>query len=152
MPFISKKCRFGLGLFATKNFKKGELILMISGPIITQEEVDKKPEKEQANALQIKDDFYIDFKEPGVLVNHSCNPNAGIKEDKEMIAIKNIQAGQEITWDYSTSIDGGWTMSCACGEKECRKKVKDFTLLPKKTQKKYLQLGIVQKFIQKKYF
>ena len=151
MSLIIKNCRFGRGVFADKAFKKGECILTFTGPIISQEQVDNKTKKEQANALQIEDDFYRDLEEPGVFVNHSCNPNAGIQEDKILIARRDIEKGEEIFWDYATSIDGGWTMPCACTEKECRKKVKDFRLLPKKIKETYLKEKIVLNYIVKKY-
>lgn len=151
MHFSTQQCRFGRGLFATKDIPKGEHILTLTGKIITQEDVDQKPKKQQANALQIEYDFYMDLEEPGVLINHSCNPNTGIQADKEVISIKDIKAGEEITWDYSTSVDGGWTMPCACAEQNCRKKVKDFKLLPKKVKETYLQQKIVFHFIKEKY-
>ncbi|MBI5797703.1 SET domain-containing protein-lysine N-methyltransferase [Candidatus Woesearchaeota archaeon] len=152
MHFSIKQCRFGRGLFAAKDIAKGEHILTLTGKVITQEEVDNKPEKQQANALQIEYDFYMDLEEPGVLINHSCNPNTGIQKDKEVIAIRDIKAGEEMTWDYSTSVDGGWTMPCGCAEKNCRKKVKDFKVLPKKVKESYLQQNIVLSFIKEKYF
>ena len=149
MSFEIKNCRFGRGLFATRNIKNGELILTFTGSLISQEEVDKKVDEEEANPLQIEDEFYIDLEEPGILVNHSCNPNVGIQNDTKLVAIRDIKAGEEIMYDYSTTVDGGWTMPCKCGEKNCRKKVKDFLMLPKKIQKQYLEQKIVQKYIQK---
>ncbi|MSR86073.1 SET domain-containing protein-lysine N-methyltransferase [Candidatus Woesearchaeota archaeon] len=150
MSYTIKNCRFGRGIFATRNISKGETIITITGPIITQKEVDKRSDKEAANALQIDDDLYIDFQEPGVLVNHSCNPNTGISRDTFLIAIKDISVEEEITWDYSTSVDTGWTMRCACEEKSCRKVVKDFESIPINLQKKYLKQGIVMTYIKKK--
>ncbi len=86
-------------------------------------------------------------------VNHSCNPNSGIKVTNRkviLIAIKNIQEGQEITFDYSTTMDeDDWEMDCNCGSQYCRKKIKDFKHLSKKIQEKYIRLGIVPKFILK---
>ena len=149
--FTTKSCRHGRGLFATKNIAEGTSILEITGKKITQADVDKRSYKEAANALQIDEELYIDFEEPGVLVNHSCNPNAGIKEDVFLIAIKDIAPNEEITWDYSTSVDTGWTMPCHCEEKNCRKLVKDFASLPKKVQKKYLELGSVLRYITKEF-
>jgi len=40
--------------------------------------------------------------------NHSCDPNAGLQIDGQkvwLVAIKNITQGEEITWDYSTTMD-----------------------------------------------
>lgn len=151
MKFIVKNCRFGRGLFATRPIPLGETILVFTGPIISQNEVDLKSDQEEANPMQIGDEMYIDLQEPGVLANHSCNPNAGIQNNINLIALKDINAGDEIMYDYSTTIDGGWTMPCDCQDKECRKEVYDFKDLPQKKQEHYLKLGIVQRYIVKKY-
>ncbi len=72
-------------------------------------------------------------------INHSCNPNSGliIKNEKvNLIAIKNIKNGKEITYDYSTTInEDNWKMRCNCGSKICRKIIKDFKYLPKNIKK-----------------
>ncbi len=39
--------------------------------------------------------------------------------------VADIAAGEEITWDYSTSIDcEGWSLECRCGAKNCRKVIR----------------------------
>jgi len=94
--------------------------------------------------------IYICLEEPGSLVNHSCNPNSGIKFDKNLIAIKNIKKDEQVFYDYSTAMDeDSFTMQCDCRKPDCRKTVKDFKYLPADVRKKYLKLGIVQKFIAK---
>ncbi len=139
------------GLFTSQTIYQGEEILKCTGKEFSLEEAIAKGELE-SNVLQVAEKGYIDFEEPGVLVNHSCNPNAGITKSLMLIAIRDISTGEEITFDYSTTMDEDyWTMKCSCGEKTCRKRVKDFKYLPKELQKKYLQLGIVQAFIEKKY-
>ena len=62
-----------------------------------------------ANALQIGVNRYLDLDEPGRLVNHSCDPNAAIREELLLVAIRDIQIGEEIRFDYSTTISDGWT-------------------------------------------
>ncbi|HMQ10792.1 MAG TPA: SET domain-containing protein [Oligoflexia bacterium] len=57
-------------------------------------------------------------------MNHSCDPNTlspGLKFD---IAIKDIQAGEEITTDYS-SLNLEETLNCACGIGHCREQIED---------------------------
>ncbi len=141
----------GLGVFTKKQIKKSEKILKFSGPIITRCQITGKKAL-HGYPIQIEDNKYIDTKKPGVLINHSCNPNVGIKNDKMLIAIKNIYIDEEIRFDYSTTMDeDDWTMKCKCHKKNCRKIIKDFKYLPKSTQSKYLKLGIVQNFIAGKY-
>lgn len=86
--------------------------------------------------------------------NHSCAPNAGLKIDGKvfLIAIQNIANGDEITWDYSTTMDADdWEMDCNCGSKNCRGRIRDFKYIPQDTQKRYLDLGIVPEYISKNF-
>jgi len=88
--------------------------------------------------------------------NHSCDPNAGLKitvTKAVLIAIKDISPGQEITWDYSTTMDeDDWEINCNCGSNNCRGKIRDFKYLPPEIQQKYLTLDIVPEYIVRKYF
>lgn len=151
----------GRGVFAKKRIRKGEHILMFNGPIVTsQQAMDMDMErfgKRLGNALQVGHDEYIYIEEPGRLVNHSCDPNAGIKNDNVLVAIQEIEKGEEIRYDYSTTMDedypgmDNWTMECECGTKNCRKTIRDFKHLPEETIERYLKLGIVQRFIADQY-
>ncbi|MFH1326911.1 MAG: SET domain-containing protein-lysine N-methyltransferase [archaeon] len=146
----------GKGLFAKRLIRKGEKILKFSGKIVSGKEAEKLDLENyglsMGNPLQIGKDKYIYLEEPGRIINHSCNPNAGIVNDVYLVAIKNIKKGEEIRYDYSPAMDeDDWTMQCKCGEKNCRGVVKDFKYLPEKVQKKYLNLGVVQRFIAKKF-
>ena len=154
--FYIMETSLGKGIFAVRSIKRNEEILRFKGPIVTGKQGMKldfeRFGKRLGNSLQIKKDRYIYLEDPGRLVNHSCKPNSGIKEDKTLVAIRNIKKGEEIRYDYSTTIDeDDWSMKCKCGEKNCRKIIKDFRYLPKKIREKYLKLGIVQKFISKKF-
>jgi hypothetical protein len=69
-------------------------------------------------------------------------------DDRALIALRPIVPGEEIRFDYSTAMrEDHWTMECRCGEYLCRRVVLDFHHLPPITQNRYLQLGIVQRFV-----
>ncbi len=146
----------GKGLFAARDMNKGEKILEFKGSVVNgYEAVDldlEKYGKLYGNALQIEEDSYIYLEEPGRIINHSCNPNAGIRNNTELISIKKINKNEEIRYDYSCAMDeDDWTMNCSCYEKNCRDIIKDFKFLPEETKKKYFMLNIVQSFIAEKY-
>lgn len=142
--------RFGLGLFATRTFNEAEIILRFSGPLLSLEQVIAKGEA-QANPLQVDDRHYLDIGPPGVYANHSCRPNAGIRNDIDLVALRSIPPGQEICWDYSTSMwEDYWVMACACGEPCCRSRIGDFPTLPAWQQQDYLRRGVVQRFIRRR--
>lgn len=153
--------RFGMGCIANKYIKKSEFICFFEGEEITWEESEKRyieGKDRLDDPFQISDTKYIELLEPYIYFNHSCNPNSGFKGKNEMIAIKNIKPGEEITYDYSTvcwddrwaKIHGAWTMKCECEEINCRKKIGDFLTIPKSQREKYIKLRAVPNFILKK--
>jgi SET domain-containing protein len=137
----------GRGLFAARDLSPGEVALRFTGPVISLAEALAKGE-EQANPLQVGPFEYIDLEPPGVFINHSCHPNAGIRDDVVLVALRSIAKGEEVRFDYSTSMwEDCWTLGCRCGEANCRGMVGDFPSLRARLQRRYLSLGVVQRFI-----
>ena len=141
------QCELDRGLFAGRDFAKGELIFQFTGAEISFLDAVAKEEAE-ANPLQIGPNTYIDLEAPCVFINHSCEPNAGIRETCDVYALREIRQGEEIRFDYSTTMsEKHWTMGCLCGTPSCRGIVGDFHDLPEDLQRRYLAMGIVQPFI-----
>lgn len=145
-PVRIGECDVGRGLFASRAIPEGDVILRFDGPILTLADVRAKGPL-AANALQIGVDRYLDLGEPGRLVNHSCEPNAGIRDDVYLTAIRAIADGEEIRFDYSTTIGDFWSMSCRCGAPTCRRTVASFASLPADLRSRYTRFGIVQLFL-----
>lgn len=137
----------GRGVFATQHLQPGQPILTFGGPVLaTPQMLALGPDR--VYALQVGSGQYVDLQPPGRYLNHSCDPNAGIADDRVLIALRPIVPGEEIRFDYSTAMrENHWTMECRCGEYLCRRVVLEFQHLPPITQNRYLQLGIVQRFI-----
>jgi len=142
--------KFGKGLFAEKTISKGSLITNITGSPMKFDEAILLGEKE-SYPFQVGLSEYAapNRNDAWQYINHSCDPNCGVNENLEIIAIKNIKKGDELSYDYSTSmLERHWTMKCHCHSKNCRHIIADFdTLLPER-QKYYLRKGVVQKFIK----
>lgn len=138
--------KFGLGVFANKEFKRGEYVMTLSGQLITEAEslMDKFIDD---HSVQVGHNLYLG---PGNqmddYLNHSCDPNAGIKRDSSgsiiLKAIKHIYKDEEITFDYSTTIEDGWTLQCGCGTKRCRKLVVRWSALPENVKRYYRFEGV----------
>ena len=139
-------CPVGRGLFAGEPISAGTEILRFSGPLLSLNEVRARGAA-AANALQIGIDRYLYLDEPGRFINHSCSPNAAVVEDVRLVATRTIAAGEEIRFDYSTTVSDGWTMACRCGAADCRGLVVAFQLLPEPLRRRYALLGQVQRFI-----
>ena len=140
-------CDVGLGVFAARDLAPGQTILIFRGPRVEHDDpIHHTPLG--ANLLQTGTRTYIMPEPPGVLVNHSCDPNAGLVGNRHLVALRPIAAGQEIRYDYSTTMaDGLWSLACRCGAPGCRRTVGDFRDLPPEVRDRYLRLGAVQGFI-----
>jgi SET domain-containing protein len=139
-----------LGLFANRVIGRGETILTFEGPIIDFAETKRRGPRE-CMAIQIGNDRYIDTRAPGVFVNHSCDPNAGVRRDSLLVALRHIRKGQEIRYDYSTTMEEqSFTMPCRCGSPMCRGVIRDFSTLPAALRERYRAQGAVMSFILKR--
>ena len=143
----------GKAVFTTKSIKKGEIVTEFQGEILHKNELPKVYRKEKDRFLQISE--YLFMGPSGDLddfINHSCDPNTGLiftEDGVYLTAIRNIKKGEEITWDYSTTImDNHWTMRCRCKTEICRKIIGDFSKIDRKTQDKYYKLNIIPKYIK----
>ena len=126
--------------------KKGEFICFCEGKETSWEEQERRyieGKDRLDDPLQISETKYIELDRPYIYFNHSCNPNSGIRGKNELIAINDINPGEEIVYDYSSVVwderwvkeHGPWTMICGCKEKNCRKVIGDFLTIPKSRKK-----------------
>jgi SET domain-containing protein len=126
----------GLGGFAIQRIRKGTRIIEYIGERITSEEGDRRytDEAEHPHVLLFVVDKHTVI-DAGVggndarFINHSCEPNCKTVVEKKRVyieAIKNIAAGQELTYDYNLTREGNDTpetekqFACHCGVKPCR--------------------------------
>lgn len=151
----------GIGSFANGSITKGEVIIVQAGQIVANERL-KEPRLEPfANhCFQVEDDFCIcpieleKEKLDGVFqINHSCEPNCGFRGQITLIAIRDIEPGEEITYDYAmtdTNYEGAICpeMRCLCGLNSCRGVVTGEDWKREELQKKYN--GYFSRYIQKK--
>jgi hypothetical protein len=105
-PFRVGRAKTGLGLFAIKAIKKGSLIGYYRGRKVTTAQAD-----EIANRylFEINSRWTIDGSNRRNLaryINHSCRPNAETDirgHTIQIIALRSIAAGDEITYNYGRS-------------------------------------------------
>jgi SET domain-containing protein len=109
----------GRGVFTREPIAGGQKIMAFQGWVLPTEAL-----SEDLMAMQIAPDLWLcsDGSLLDDYVNHSCEPNAGFLEgDLVLYGLRDIDTGEEICWDYSTSISQpGWSMECRCGSLRCR--------------------------------
>lgn len=119
-----KKSRIhGLGVFASRNFKKGEIVIKWdTSNKLTKKEVDELPEEEKRYIVYFNGE-YILMQPPAKYVNHSCDANTYSKNFCDF-AKRDIKKGEEITANYSETMAPEECMECKCGSKNCKKIIK----------------------------
>ena len=108
----------GLGVFAATRIEPGETIIEGCREVLSDEAVNALPEQEH-HFLAVYDGQTVLFKTPARFVNHSCNPNARGSARCD-IAIRRIEAGEEITVDYVAEQVPGLRLECNCHAPNCR--------------------------------
>lgn len=103
--YVVRRSSAGLGLFATKEFKRGDFIIEYTGERITDEESNRRGGK---YLFVLDKETVIDGKRrehTARYINHSCKPNAEAEIDEDarkvnILAKRKIIPGEEITYDY----------------------------------------------------
>ena len=132
-PYRVGRSRTGLGLFATQRIKKGTKIIRYFGPLL-----DSKKKKDDAienkYLFELNGRWTIDGsvrENIARYINHACKPNAesDVKPRKRKVfirAIKNIEPGDEINYDYGTDYFKAYLkpIGCKCDACEAKRKKK----------------------------
>lgn len=133
----------GSGVFATATIPSGEEFIEYKGDIITHAKADREHHGDVDTGhtflFSLNEKYIIDGNTNGNIarwINHSCEPNAIAfvhehesgkpKDDKVIIeALRDIEAGEEITYDYGFEFDVPYTKklkaawACRCGKASC---------------------------------
>ena len=141
----------GKGVFAVQNIPEGETIIEYVGAIISWKEAQRRHPHDPTDPNHTFY-FHIDAKRviDGLIggnssrwINHSCDANCEADEDGGRVfikALRNIDAGEELNYDYGLIIDERYTAKlkaeypCWCNAKSCRG-----TLLAPKSRNKSLR-------------
>ena len=131
-PYRIGRSRTGLGLFATKPIKKGTRIIRYFGPLLDCDK-EKDDAVENKYLFQLTNRWTIDGsvrENVARYINHSCKPNAesDVKPRKRkvfIVAIKNIEPGEEINYDYGTDYFKEYLKPIGCLCVRCEKKRKE---------------------------
>jgi len=133
----------GLGLFSGRPLKSGEIIFIAKGTIVHMETSAIKDPTTYPNALGINSEMWLDPAPTNPLryMNHSCDPNMGIRGAVTFVALRDIGPDEHLTVDYSiTEGDPPWQLDsvCKCGSPLCRGIVRSIQHLPHELYLKYM--------------
>lgn len=140
-PYRIGRSKTGLGLFATKPIKKGDKIIRYIGPMLDCRKK-KDDAVENKYLFQITKRWTVDGsvrKNIARYINHACKPNAESDVSKKKLrivirAIKDIEPGEEINYDYGTEYFKEFLkpIGCKCASCEAKRKKKRAALRAEK--------------------
>jgi SET domain-containing protein len=116
----------GAGVYSTAPIPQGTHVLEYTGPRLTTEQTDGLYAGSEVTYLFGMDDgkTVIDGFGMAAFVNHSCQPNCETDQIDNrvwIIALRDIAAGEELTYDYNIyDAEPGEDSPCRCGANSCR--------------------------------
>lgn len=115
----------GYGVFATQTINKGELLMVWGGEIVTEDQLADLPVERTTHGVEVDEGIYLlplSVGDTADYINHSCNPNAGLKGQISLVAMKEISPLSEVCFDYAMTDSSDYDeFECHCGAPNCRK-------------------------------
>lgn len=142
---ISESSISGNGLLCIEPIKKGELVAIKGGHIMDLKTFEEHFEPVVGmSILQIGENFIIgptnkdEIEDTVIYLNHSCDPNVGLRGEITLVAMRDINPDEEIVTDYAMIQDNeDEPMECNCGSLKCRKIITGKDWQNKELQQKY---------------
>jgi len=127
----------GYGVFAARRIRRGTTVIEYLGDRVSHDEADARYEDKDPNdnhtfLFTVDSKIVIDGGVRGNearFINHGCDPNCASTTQKKRIyveAIRTIQPGEELAYDYQIERDPGdppnvdEIFACRCGAEKCR--------------------------------
>jgi SET domain-containing protein len=125
MYTVANSSIHGTGLFASQNIPTGQRILEYVGEKISKEESLRRCIDGNNFIFDLDEQFDVDGSvdwNPARFANHSCSPNCAVELEGGhlwMIAEREIQCGEELTYNYGYDLDEYREHPCRCGAPNC---------------------------------
>ncbi|MES2338130.1 MAG: SET domain-containing protein [Pseudomonadota bacterium] len=145
----------GKAVFAARAFDEGAPLLEFTGRRLPAGKVPSLMRGSSDRYVQVTPDHYMGPSgRLDDLVNHSCDPNAGLRFTDDgvfLVAIRGIAAGEEVTWDYSTTLrESNWHMICQCRSPDCRRVIGNFATIDAERQQFYRSRNLVAPYLRRR--
>ena len=132
----------GCGCYTLDPVRDGARVAEYDGPRMSKAEADERYQNRDLTYLfgVSGDDTVIDGFGAAMFMNHCCEPNCQTEEDDGhiyVIALRNIAAGEELTYEYHLYDSDDDDQPCYCGTDRCRG-----TMFSTKEVKRRKKLGL----------
>ena len=139
--YLASKPGVGLGVYAQRSFQRGDILFSAAGQVIPYQTM---------YSLQIDWDKHLDAYPPARYLNHSCQPNAGVKTNSQGLpdfyALRAIAKDEEIRYDYAMTEyrhyqrprpELDFDLTCHCGAPDCRGRFGYYAEITPELQERY---------------
>jgi len=115
----------GQGLFAAQDITKGTRIIAYTGEKITRKESARRLEAGNAYIFHLSYRYALDgemLANTARYINHSCDPNCEVEKTHDtlwIVALRDIQEGEELSYNYGYTLEHYKDNPCNCGAKNC---------------------------------
>lgn len=122
--YLASRPGAGLGVYAQRDFAPGDFLFSAIGVVVPAQTM---------FSIQIGWDRHLDAYPPARYLNHSCQPNAGVKTNAhgwpDFYAMRAIGKDEEIRYDYAMTEyrhyerarpESDFDLTCHCGAGGCR--------------------------------
>jgi SET domain-containing protein len=117
----------GRGLFAARPIRAGDVVAIKGGHVLDAAALRRVRSRVAASYIQVGDGFYLgaasrrEVARNKLWLNHSCEPNVGIRGEITFVAMRAVAAGEELTYDWAMEENAPARTRCRCGSPRCRK-------------------------------
>lgn len=153
--FSIGETHLGKAVYAAEGFAEGQPIVRFTGRRVRADKVPSLMRGSSDRFVQVTPEHYMGPSgRIDDLINHSCVPNAGLRFTSDglwLVAIRSIAAGEEIAWDYSTTLaESNWHMICQCRSAQCRRVIGNFATLPPERQEWFRARNLVAPYLRRR--
>ena len=124
------------GVMAVGPIHAGEVVMVMGGPVVDIPTHNQIGSFGEEYGIDISEHFsFCPCNEeelecmPQFFINHSCEPNTGFLDQLQIVALRDITAGEEITYDYAFILfsnpgnEHRFAVQCRCLSPNCRKRI-----------------------------
>ena len=153
--FSVGETHLGKAVYAADAFAEGAEIVKFTGRRFRADQVPSLMRGGGDRFVQVTPDHFMGPSgRIDDLINHSCSPNAGLRFSADgvmLVAIRPIARGDEISWDYSTTLaESNWHMICQCRSADCRRVIGNFETLPPERQEWFRARNLVAPYLRRR--
>ena len=155
-PSYSDQTRIGRGLVAAETLEEGATVEHLDGRAVPYNKI---PETEIRNAFELDDDRWIVPLSEARHINHSCDPNCYINGKLDVITLRKVLKGEELTIMYNDvtiekymargSVLPKWddrrSFDCRCGVPRCMGRIDRYVVpVPIDPNSRGVRMGVVE--------